>query len=123
MALALTPPRLSRTELCAKLVALLGQLQQRRRKRGEQRKQPARPPSDALRALCAGAMTVEEYLLFKLDAALLPLTPLLRPDDLAKVRAAMSERISTEPMWRAVVEELRSALARQRVVGTPSDDR
>jgi len=115
--------KFSSADVCSKLLGLLNQLHPRRAARLDPPRRAVCHPSEALRALCAGAITVEEYLFIKLDVALQPLTPLLRHDDLTTVRTAMSERICTEPMWRSVVEELRSAVARERVLNSTVDDR
>jgi len=101
----------------------LGQLHRRRAQRLQAPHRAVRQPSDALRTLCAGSISVEEYLLTKLELALHPLAPLLRPDDLKALRVAMSERISAEPMWRSVAEELRAAVGRERANRGTSDDR
>jgi hypothetical protein len=111
--------RTTRIDVCAKLVDLLGQHRERRARRP--RTKP--PPSDALRALCIGSITVEDYLTIKLELAVRPLEALLRPDDIAAVRLAMSERIFSEPIWRCVAEELRSAVAREPPERRNADDR
>ena len=79
--------------------------------------------SDALQALCAGSITVEEYFSIKLDLAIRPLEHLLRPDDVAAIRVAMAERMFSEPIWRSVAEELRAAVARERSECSDDDDR
>lgn len=104
----------TRIDVCAKLADLLTEI----RHEGDIRRNTpgARKPrvSVPLRKLCAGSITVEDYLRAKLDRAIEPLEQLLRPDDIAAVRHAMLERIQTEPIWRSVVEELRAAVARGR---------
>jgi hypothetical protein len=111
-------PRLTRVDVCARLIDQIGQLRERRATR--LRTRPG--PSDALRALCTGSITVEEYLNRKLDLALRPLEVLLRPEDIAAVRVAMSERILSEPIWRCVAEELRTAVAREHPERGDADD-
>ena len=112
-------PRLTRVDVCARLVDLLSQLRDRRARRS--RTKPC--ASDALRGLCTGSITVEEYLAIKLDLAVRPLEAVLRPDDVAAVRLAMSERIFSEPIWRCVAEELRTAVAREHPERRNADDR
>ena len=112
-------PRLTRIDVCAKLVDLLS----RHRERRARRPRTKSAPSDALRALCTGSITVEEYLTIKLDLAVRPLEAVLRPDDIAAVRLAMSERIFSEPIWRCVAEELRTAVAREHPERGDADDR
>jgi hypothetical protein len=56
---------------------------------------------------------VEEYLMLKLEAAIEPLERLLRPDDLAAVRAAARERLRTEPNWIKITEEIREMVVRE----------
>lgn len=112
-------PRPTHVEVCAKLVDVLSQLRERRAGRPRMEAHP----SDALRALCAGSISVEEYLTMKLDLAIRPLEALLRPDDIAAVRLAMSERILGEPIWRSVVEQLRAVVARERPERGDADDR
>lgn len=105
---------LTRADLCAKLVDLLTELRHslaiRRNKAGTSNPRI----SSALRKLCAGAITVEDYLRIKLERALEPLEQLLRREDVDAVRLTMLERIRTEPIWRSVVEELRAKVARGR---------
>lgn len=70
-------------------------------------------PRSAFRALCANDISVEEYLMLKLEAAMAPLVPLLRPEDLAAIRAAVRERLRTDPKWIAVTEEIREMVVRE----------
>jgi rubrerythrin len=109
-------PRFSTVEICRKLFELIAALERRhashlaRQDRAHRR--PPRPSAE-LRALCLKEISVERYLLLKLDAALEPLAPLLPTDQLDLVRAAMQQRLRSEPTWVRIAVELRERLQRE----------
>jgi len=115
-------PSLTRVDICANLFELLEKLYERRSTRATTVGRHVPRVSDALRALCSGSITVDDYLSAKLDLAVEPLQSLLHPEQIATVRFAVLERIYTEPLWLRVVEELRAAAAR-RPPGAGDDGR
>ncbi len=94
---------------------MIAAIQERRRARRVMRHQRRShlSPSPALQALCANSISVDEYLMLKLEAAIEPLEPLMRPEHLTAVRAAMQERLRTEPAWVEAIEEIREKLLRE----------
>lgn len=108
--------RFSTVEICRKLLELIAALERRHashlaRQESAHRRPPR--PSAELRALCLKAISVERYLLLKLDAALEPLASLLSPEQLDLVRAAMQQRLRSDPTWVRVAVELRERLQRE----------
>jgi hypothetical protein len=109
--------RFSTVEICRKLLELIATLERRHAShlaKQDRAHRRARRPSAELRALCLKEISVERYLSLKLDRALEPLTPLLPPDQLDLVRAAMHQRLRSDPTWVRVAVELRERLQRER---------
>ncbi len=108
--------RFSTAEICRKLLEIIATLERRHashltKQDGAHRRAPG--PSAELCALCLKEISVEGYLLLKLDRALEPLTPLLPPDQLDLVRASMQQRLRSDPTWVRVAVELRERLQRE----------
>lgn len=122
-AVAMKRPALTRADVYAKLADHLGRLRERRSARLKMGRTTKPHASDALRALCLGSISVDDYLTTKLDQAISPLKELLPPDDIAAIRLAMLERIYTEPIWCRVVEQLRATVARERSDRGSDDER
>jgi len=109
---------LTHVDICGRLLDVIATIHERRRAclaARHHRRSHVRP-SPALQALCANAISVDEYLMLKLEAAIAPLQPLLRPEHLTAVRAAMRERLRTEPAWVKVVDEMREMMLREGAV-------
>ena len=102
--------RLTLVHLCGRLLDLIVAIA----RLGPQRLARRRvSKAAALQALCENAISVEEYLMLKLEAAIAPLVPLLRAEQLAAIRAAVRERLRTDPGWIAVTEEIREMVIRE----------
>lgn len=70
-----------------------------------QRKRPV-PVSESLRQLRSGAITLDDYLVAQLEAAIGPLRKVLHPRDLELVRWALQYKLENDPVLRVVIERV-----------------
>lgn len=105
--------RFTHAAACSRLLGMIVSIYDRRGANLMRKRQEVGPSAE-LQALCANAISVDEYLMLKLEAAIEPLNAFVRPEHVAAVRAAMRERLRTEPGWVKVIEEIRQKVLCER---------